>query len=147
MKQNQPLRAKAFIKGGDEYPQICGEIWFFQNGCSVLVTAKITGLPKENTSGFFAMHIHQGKSCGGKDFADSGTHFNPKNKPHPDHAGDLPPLLSCRGTAYLQVKTDRFNVRDIIGRTVIIHSNADDFVTQPSGNSGMKIACGIIRRA
>ena len=61
--------------------------------------------------------------------------------------GDLPPLLSCNGNAYMTVKTDRFKVKDIIGRTVIIHYRADDFRTQPSGDSGEKIACGIINIA
>lgn len=62
------------------------------------------------------------------------------------HAGDLPPLLSCQGNAYLSVKTDRFSVNEIIGRTVVIHSNPDDFHTQPAGNAGKKIACGVIQR-
>lgn len=65
---------------------------------------------------------------------------------HPKHAGDLPPLLECKGQAYLSVKTDRFTVDEIIGRTVIIHSDSDDFSTQPTGNAGRKIACGVIRR-
>jgi len=53
-------------------------------------------------------------------------------------------LMCCRGNAYLAVKTDRFTVHDIIGKTVVIHSNPDDFHTQPAGNAGKKIACGVI---
>ena len=65
---------------------------------------------------------------------------------HPKHAGDLPPLMGCQGNAYLAVKTDRFIVHDIIGKTVVIHSDPDDFHTQPAGNAGKKIACGVIRK-
>ena len=49
-----------------------------------------------------------------------------------------------RGNAYLSVKTDRFSVSDVIGRTVVVHSNPDDFHSQPAGNAGTKIACGVI---
>lgn len=137
--------ASAIIKGGIHFPDLKGVVRFFQRQDKVLVVAQITGLPSSNESGFFAMHIHEGTSCG-DDFQLSGSHFDPTGTPHPRHAGDLPPLLSCNGSAYLSVMTDRFKVRDIIGRTVIIHSGPDDFHTQPAGNSGNKIACGVIRR-
>ena len=61
------------------------------------------------------------------------------------HAGDLPPLMMQQGRAHMTVRTDRFRVQDILGRTVVIHSDPDDFRTQPSGMSGTKIACGVIR--
>lgn len=66
---------------------------------------------------------------------------------HPEHAGDLPPLIRCRGNAYLSFRTDRFSVNEIIGRTVVIHSDPDDFHTQPAGNAGKKIACGVIQKS
>jgi len=81
---------------------------------------------------------------GGADFSGTGSHYDPANRPHPRLAGDLPPLLACRGNAYLSVKTDQFSVNDIIGRTVVIHSDPHDFHTQPAGNAGTKIACGVI---
>lgn len=138
--------ARAIIKGNSEYPEIRGEVLFYQLKRSVLVSAKISGLPK-NSSGFHGFHIHEGKSCEGENFPSTGGHYNPADKPHPSHAGDLPPLLSFGGEAYMQVKTNRFNVGEIIGRTVIIHSGSDDFRTQPSGDSGEKIACGVIKKA
>lgn len=64
--------------------------------------------------------------------------------PHPFHAGDLPPLLSCKGRAYLAVITGRFCVKDVIGRSVVIHAGPDDLHTQPAGNAGAKIGCGVI---
>ena len=73
------------------------------------------------------------------------THYNPKDCPHPYHAGDMPPLFGNNGEAFMAFMTDRFTVEEIIGKTVIIHSNPDDFTTQPGGNSGEKIACGKIK--
>lgn len=138
--------AAACVKGGKDAPMLSGVVRFYQKNDGVLVEAKISGLPKNNKTGFFAMHIHEGGSCGGKDFADTKAHFNPESMTHPNHAGDLPPLLSFSGNAYMTVMTNRFRVSDIIGRTVVIHSNPDDFYSQPSGDSGEKIACGVIRR-
>ena len=77
-------------------------------------------------------------------FPNTGNHYNPDNVPHPEHAGDLPPLLSNNGYAWMNFYTGRLNLNDIIGRSLVIHSMADDFRTQPSGNSGDKIACGVI---
>jgi Cu-Zn family superoxide dismutase len=138
--------AVAQIYGGVEAPQLSGCIQFYQeNGC-VLIVARIFGLPRESETGFFGFHIHQGEICSGNDFSGTGSHYNPAEQAHPEHAGDLPPLLTCQGNAYLSVKTDRFSVNEMIGRTVVIHSDPDDFHSQPAGNAGKKIACGIIRR-
>lgn len=138
--------AAAQIRGGTEAPQLSGCVQFYQeNGC-VLIVAKISGLPKESESGFFGFHIHQGDNCSGTDFSGTGSHYNPSDRAHPKHAGDLPPLLEYQGNAYSSVRTDRFSVADIIGRTVVIHSDPGDFRSQPAGNAGKKIACGVIRK-
>ena len=79
-------------------------------------------------------------------FADAMSHYNPMGCEHPYHAGDLPPLFGSNGSALLLFLTDRFSVKEVIGKTVIIHDRPDDFTTQPSGNSGTKIACGVIRK-
>jgi len=136
--------AVAKIRGGAEVPKLSGCIRFYQQKGCVLIVAEIFGLPRENETGFFGFHIHQGESCSGTDFSETGSHYNPVDQVHPKHAGDLPPLMCCRGNAYLAVKTDRFTVHDIIGKTVVIHSDPDDFHTQPAGNAGRKIACGVI---
>jgi len=144
--------AVAFIKGSKEYPQINGKVMFFQTKKGVLVVADITGLPSpigRCANPVFAFHIHEGDSCTGNmsdPFAKAMKHYNPKDCTHPYHAGDLPPLFSNDGTAFSAFLTDRFTVKEVIGRTVIIHDKPDDFTTQPSGNSGDKIACGKIRR-
>lgn len=138
--------AVAQIHGGIEAPQLFGCVQFYQEKGCVLIVARISGLPKESETGFFGFHIHQGENCTGTGFSETGGHYNPANQTHPKHAGDLPPLLGCQGDTYLSVRTDRFSVCDIIGRTVVIHSNPDDFYSQPAGNSGRKIACGIIHK-
>ena len=136
----------AKIRGGVEVPKLSGCIRFYQQKGCVLIVAEIFGLPRENETGFFGFHIHQGESCSGTDFSGTGSHYNPMDQMHPKHTGDLPPLMGCRGNAYLAVKTDRFTVHDIIGKTVVIHSDSDDFHIQPAGNAGKKIACGVIRK-
>jgi len=138
--------AVARVVGGEEAPQLFGCVRFYQeNGC-VLIVADVSGLPKTSETGFFGFHIHQGRDCSGAEFSGTEGHYNPLGQVHPEHAGDLPPLLWCEGNAYLSVKTGRFSVNEIIGRTVVIHSNPDDFHTQPAGNAGKKIACGVIQR-
>ena len=127
-----------------EVPKLSGYIRFYQQKGCVLIVTEIFGLPREIETGFFGFHIHQGENCSGTDFSGTGSHYNPVDQIHPKHAGDLPPLMCCRGNAYLAVKTDRFTVRDIIGKSVVIHSDPDDFHTQPAGNAGKKIACGVI---
>ena len=138
--------AVARITGGAEAPQLSGCVEFYQENRCVLIVAKISGLPADSETGFFGFHIHKGNTCTGADFSGTDSHYNPTEQAHPEHAGDLPPLLRCNGSAYLSVRTDRFSVKEVIGRTVVIHSEPDDFHTQPAGNAGRKIACGVIRR-
>ena len=136
--------AVACIKGGADAPHLSGEVRFYQERGTVLVVAEISGLPTCGESGFFALHIHEGNSCGGEGFSQTGGHYNPKGVAHPNHAGDLPPLLRYGDCAFLAVRTDRFCVQEVIGKTVVIHDGPDDFRSQPAGNAGEKIACGVI---
>lgn len=146
MEKNIAPSAVAHISGDKEHPGIAGTVHFLPRCGGTLVVADINGLPHTKT-GFFAFHIHEGSDCLGRGFPGTGGHYDPESKEHPGHAGDLPPLLSVGGRAYGQVLTGRFRVGDILGRTVVIHSGPDDFKTQPSGDAGEKIACGVIRRA
>lgn len=142
----------AYISGSYEYPGIQGIVNFYQMPFGVYAVYSFTGLPSgENSCGgsILGMHIHEGKMCAGDEkdpFADAGAHYNPMGCTHPWHAGDLPPLFVNDGYAFGAVFTHRFNVNDLWGRTVIVHSKQDDFTSQPAGDSGVKIACGIIRR-
>lgn len=144
--------AIAAINGSNHYPGISGVVRFYQLEEGVIVSTEISGLPVEKNpckSPIFGFHIHSGISCSGnsKDpFADAGTHYNPHSCTHPYHAGDMPPLFGANGTAFSVFLIDRFTVDEIIGKTIVLHANPDDFMTQPSGNSGEKIACGKISR-
>lgn len=146
----EPVMAVANIKGSSAYPDIDGRVIFKKKNDGVLVTAEIMGLPENgttNNTGIFGFHIHEGEECTGNEndeFANVGGHYNPEKLQHPYHVGDLPPLFASNGYAYMSVYTDRVNLKEIIGRTVIIHREKDDFNTQPGGNSGLKIACGVI---
>ena len=146
MVKNEHATAIACMHGGDAYPDLCGTVRFMPCKKGTLVVAEISGLPATDT-GFFAFHVHEGGDCFGPGFPNTGSHYNPDGQNHPLHAGDLPPLLSSGGSAYLAVLTDRFRIKDVIGRTVVIHNGPDDFKTQPAGSAGNKIACGVIRRA
>ncbi|MBR3995081.1 MAG: superoxide dismutase family protein [Clostridia bacterium] len=147
---NRPL-AYAKIKGSDTYPEIVGTARFYSLREGVLVSVMVRGLPQmENTcqNPIFAVHIHGGTSCTGNQtdpFANALTHYNPKDCPHPYHAGDMPPIFSAGGLGFSEFLTNRFTLDEIIGKTIVIHSSPDDFTTQPSGNSGTKIACGVIK--
>lgn len=140
----RPL-AVAAIKGDKKSPMLKGMVRFYQRPYGVLIEAEVFGLPT-NSDGFFGFHIHDGNTCIGQQFVKTGNHFDRKGQTHPRHAGDLPPLLSYGGRAYLAVISDRFSIREIIGRTVVIHGETDDFRSQPSGDAGEKIACGVITK-
>lgn len=142
--------AQACLTGSEKYPALKGQVRFYQVCGGVLVSAKITGLPKGEAgkSPIFAFHIHEGEQCTGNEedpFANAKGHYNPNDCPHPYHAGDLPPLFGVNGTAFSVFLTGRFTVREILKKAVIIHAMPDDFTTRPSGNAGKKIACGIVK--
>lgn len=141
----QNPQAYAQIKGSNDYKDISGIVKFYQTANGTLVYAIVTGLP-DNAS-FHGFHIHSGNECSGNNddpFANAKSHYNPNKSTHPNHAGDLPSLINNGGFAFSIFLTDRFTVKEIIDKTVIIHEKPDDFTTDPSGSSGEKIACGKI---
>ncbi|MDD5938023.1 MAG: superoxide dismutase family protein [Clostridiales bacterium] len=143
----RPL-ARAFLRGDEGHPDLAGEVLFYPYGHGTLLVARAVGLPAGHFLGF---HIHETGDCsaagGDTPFLKAGGHFNPTGQQHPQHSGDLPTLLSsAAGTALLAVYTDRFSPAEVMGRSVIIHGMADDFRSQPAGDSGMRIACGVIQR-
>ena len=143
--------AMAVIRGSDEYPEISGVVRFYQMQEGVLVVTEVSGLPQSDDACMkpvFGYHIHSGEFCTGNSedpFADAKAHYNPDNCEHPYHAGDMPPIFVNNGYAFSIFLTNRFCTDEIIGKTVIIHLHPDDFHSQPSGDSGAKIACGEIR--
>lgn len=147
------LQAEARVTGSARFPDIAGNVRFYQTNEGVIVYAEIHGLPHDSSPCYgrvFGFHIHSGGSCAGSmedPFAEVMSHYDRNGCAHPYHAGDLPPLFGNGGLAVSAVLTNRFAADEVIGKTVIIHDHPDDFTTQPSGGSGTKIACGEIRRA
>ncbi|WP_424359987.1 superoxide dismutase family protein [Methanocella sp. MCL-LM] len=121
----------------------------------VLVNVTAEGLPP----GYHGIHIHEKGDCT-PPFTAAGDHYNPLgkqhglNNPQGPHAGDLPDLKVNRaGTGRLNVTTDRVTLSpgpttlfDADGSAIIIHAGSDDQMTDPAGNSGGRIACGVIKR-
>lgn len=118
----------------------------------IKVVAEVKGLEPGSVHGF---HIHQSGECKGPDFKSAGDHYNPGSRPHAGpaasmkHVGDLGNLVADKnGVAKTEVvipKSDAKDVKEFIGKAVIIHSKADDLATQPAGDAGDRIACGIIQ--
>lgn len=146
LSRNQP-DAAAWVRGNAQNPGLSGMVKFYRTIYGgVLVEAEVFGLPGSTLPGssyFYAMHIHETGDCG-DNFEYTGMHYNPGGVAHPHHAGDMPPLLGNQGYAYSVFYDKRFTIQEIIGRSVIIHENPDDFTSQPSGNAGDKIGCGKI---
>ena len=143
---NRP-QAFAEIKGNEDNPGLQGIVNFYDvpNG-GILIEAEMFGRPAAgvvNMPSFYGFHIHENGDCSG-DFSKAGSHYNPKKLPHPHHAGDLPPLFSTDGYAWTAIYDSRLALYDIVGKSIIVHRNQDDFTTQPSGNSGEMIGCGVI---
>jgi len=140
--------AVAWISGNAQNPRLSGLVRFYRTIYGgVLVEAEIFGLPDTDLPGqgnFYAMHIHESGDCG-SDFSHTGMHYNPTGAEHPNHAGDLPPLLGNQGYAFSVFYDKRFTLQEMIGKSVIIHEKPDDFTSQPAGNAGTKIGCGQIR--
>ncbi|MGE5338952.1 MAG: superoxide dismutase family protein [Gemmatimonadota bacterium] len=132
-----------------------GTVQFTQQGNKVVVTVRVSGLAPNSEHGF---HVHEKGDCSAPDGTSAGGHFNPGGKPHArfdqreHHAGDLPNLRAdVNGHASYLWETDALSVgsgtNDVVGRAVIIHRDPDDYKSQPAGNSGPRIACGVIAAA
>jgi len=130
-----------------------GEATFEQVGDKVRVVVFVQGLKPGQEHG---MHIHEVGDCSSGDGMSTKGHFNPFGKPHGHsgsaerHAGDLPALKANKeGRANVQIDLDIITVTagpaSVIGRGLIVHADADDYKTQPTGNAGARIACGVIR--
>jgi Cu-Zn family superoxide dismutase len=113
----------------------------------VHVNVKVAGL----APGLHGIHVHGVGACG-PDFNAAGSHHNPLGRPHGDHAGDLPNLIVNEdGQGHLNATVESFtlsagpiSVFDTDGSAIIVHALTDDFVTQPTGASGGRVACGVI---
>jgi Cu-Zn family superoxide dismutase len=128
-----------------------GLVMFHEMQGHLMVHAKMTGLAPNSEHGF---HLHDKGDCASADGTSAGGHFNPDGKPHgpqatAHHAGDMPSLKADANGVIdqkfmLEGPTIAAGTASIVGRSVILHANPDDYATQPTGNSGPRIACGVI---
>lgn len=135
------------VKGGTA----AGLMTFRQVGAEVLMQGTFSGL----TPGAHGLHIHEGGDCGGPEARNAGGHFNPTGARHGSpaspahHLGDLPMLTAGQdGTARFQARMGGLSLdaakTSILRRALIITAHPDNFTTQPTGNSGPPVACGVI---
>ena len=150
MSSSEPALASAGLKPTTGNKTV-GEVTFEQVGSKVRVTAQVIGLKPNQEHGF---HIHEKGDCSSGDGMSAGSHFNPYGKPHGTgaerHAGDLPNLKAdAKGRATLSVELDVITVTpgpaSIVGRGIIVHAQPDDYTSQPVGNAGARMACGVIK--
>lgn len=154
---DKQTHANATLVAKSNYKNLKGHVHIMYKNETLTLTAKVEGLKPNSLHGF---HIHEIGDCSAADASSAGGHFspNPKNKhgSHTDpdrHAGDLGNLKSdSKGVAEVSVSLYGLNLQEkdksfsVLNRAVIIHEMADDFTTQPTGNSGARIGCGVINK-
>lgn len=132
-----------------------GTVRFTQRGDRVLVSGTIQGLRPHAEHGF---HVHEKGDCSSGDGMSAGGHYNPNDRPHGrhaagmHHAGDLPSLRAdAAGTVRFTFESASISVgpgvADVVGKGLIVHRDPDDYVTQPTGNAGPRLACAVIVRS
>jgi len=129
---------------------VTGEVRFIQKKGYVIVIAHVEGL----TPGEHGFHVHESGDCSAPDASSAKGHFNPAKHQHggPNaaqrHAGDLGNLTANeKGVADNEIKDKTIRLtgkNSILGKAIIVHEKMDDFKTQPTGNAGARVACGVI---
>ena len=128
-----------------------GTVFFSQEGGDVVMRGRITGLVPNQEHGF---HVHEKGDCSSDDAMSAGGHLNPDGKRHgpptgEHHAGDVPSIKADpSGVATVRTRVAGTllgsGAGDIAGKALVVHASPDDYTTQPTGNSGARIACGVI---
>jgi len=148
-----PLQAVAELQP-TQGNNVKGTVTFTEVADGVRVVAEITGL----APGEHGFHVHEKGDCSAPDATSAGDHFNPTGQPHgaadamERHDGDMGNIeADASGEAKLNYIDHNISLvageRSVIGRGVIVHANPDDLTSQPSGNAGARVACGVITRA
>ena len=128
-----------------------GTVWLYADGADVVLRGRVTGLVPNQEHGF---HVHEKGDCSSGDGMSTGGHLNPNARKHgaqnaEHHVGDLPALKAdASGSAPVRMRIAGSVLgsgpADMAGKALIVHAGPDDYVTQPTGNSGARIACGMI---
>ena len=146
--------AIAAIRPTTDNDTVTGEAVFTQDGTDIMLTVDIEGA----SPGLHAVHIHETGDCSDSG-ASAGGHWNPTGEDHGRwggdsfHLGDLGNIpVGSDGTGYIERTTDLWDIgtgsaRDVVGKAIVVHEREDDFTSQPSGNAGGRIGCGVIERA
>ena len=146
---DEPTKAIAVLSSASG-SKVTGTVTFTMSGDGVKVVADIAGL----TPGKHGFHVHEFGDCSAPDATSAGSHFNPTNDPHAGHdadkrhMGDLGNIeADAAGKARVDVTDKKIKLDAIIGKAVIVHEKADDLKTQPTGDAGGRVACGVIGNA
>lgn len=145
-------RAALEAKSGSS---VAGQVNFQEMKDKLRVTGMVTGLKPNTDHGF---HVHEKGDCSAADATSAGGHFNPDGQPHgyyrqaKHHAGDLPNLRANeKGEAKVSFDVEGLRVNEgqhgIANRAIVVHANPDDYQSQPAGDAGARIACGIIKKS
>ena len=131
---------------------VTGMAVFTLTGETVMLSIEI----KNASPGVHAVHIHENGDCSSPDGTSAGGHWNPTDVAHGKwgegefHLGDIGNItVGDDGTGTIELSTDLWEIGtgsiiDVVGKGIIVHAGADDFVSQPSGNAGARIGCGVI---
>ncbi len=140
--------AVAYLHGLGKNSKVTGVVRFQPVDCNIKVSTTISGLTANQAHGY---HIHEFGDCSAADGSSAGGHFNPGHESHAaptdkkHHAGDMGNLTAdAKGNAQSESTLQCQPLEHLLGRSVVVHAKEDDFKTQPSGNSGDRIACGVI---
>ena len=132
---------------------VSGKLTVVPMGNGVHLTGEVGGLSPGSTH---AIHIHEKGDCSAADASSAGGHFNPAAQPHgkvgsgAHHGGDMDNLVAnAEGVAQVNAHAEGVTLgggaaNDVAGKAVIVHAAADDYRTQPTGNAGGRVACGVI---